>query len=224
MSNKPYLYFRCSSLSHTDFCNIRAKIETFNKSARHQVTPKGSALREGKVMHHDLSFGLYDWERDHIVYGLMPKELTYTKTIEFSEFVIFLRGAYDDLRVIEYHGEKYISFIENFTTSKKYPYQRMLQAKIRQLQLYLYMFKEEIERLGYKLWKRSYVEVYSQKTKQRIKRIPVEYDSNIEQWIKHCAEMFLGLAKMSVAPYAYCRLCPLQVKKLCSYFEMRKYE
>jgi hypothetical protein len=173
-------------------------------------------------MHRDLSFGLYDWERDHIVYGLMPKELTYTRTIEFEEFNVFLRGAYDDLRVYSYHGEKYISFIENFTTTKSYPWNRMLQAKVRQLQLYLYMFKEEVERLGYKLWKRHYVEVYSQKTKQRIKRIPVEYDVNTEDWIKHCGYKFLGLEAMSIAPYEYCKMCPSQVKVKCSYFEMRK--
>jgi hypothetical protein len=83
------------------------------------------------------------------------------------------------------------------------------------------MFKEELEGLGYKLWKRSYVEIYSQKTGLLMKRVPVEYDSNIEKWIIQSVQVFSGLAPMNLAPYAYCRLCPIQVKKDCSYFAVR---
>ena len=222
-SSKPFLYLRCSSLSHVDFCPIRSKAETFSKMAR-TVRPDGSknhAMITGTKMHAEKSFGLYDWERDHIVYGLMPKEHTYTRYLETPNLDIFVRGAYDDLRVIRYHDEKYISFIEMKTTFKKYMWEREIKAAVRQLQLYMWMFKEEVESLGYKLWKRSYVEIYSQKTGLLMKRVPVYYDEHIEDWVINCVEMFQGLAPMIIAPYAYCRICPIQVKKNCSYYAVR---
>jgi len=210
-------------LSHRDFCDKRAKTETFSKMAR-TVRPDGSknhAMITGTKMHAAKSFALYDWERDHIVYGLLPKEHTFTRYLETPELDIFVRGAYDDLRVLRYKGEKYISFIEMKTTFKKYMWAREIEAAKRQLQLYMWMFKEELEGLGYKLWKRSYVEIYSQKTGLLMKRVPVEYDSNIEKWIIQSVQVFSGLAPMNLAPYAYCRLCPIQVKKDCSYFAVR---
>ena len=118
--------------------------------------------------------------------------------------------------------EKLVSFIEVKTTAKKYMWALEIEAAKRQLQIYLWMLKELCEQIGYPLWKRHYLEIFSQNTGVLLKRIAVEYDENIEKWLEGVVLQFLGLAPMTIGPYKYCQLCPKQIKEQCSYYFMRK--
>jgi hypothetical protein len=129
-----------------------------------------------------------------------------------------IRGRLDDLNILLYNGNKYSSLIEVKTTSKKYLWRRELNAAIRQLQLYLWLYKEVLEYLGYPLWKRHYVEEYSQRNGRLIRRVAVEYYDDIEDWIRLAIRKFQGLERMEVPPESYCKICPKNVKVLCDWY------
>ena len=63
---------------------------------------------------------------------------------------------YDDLYIVQENGKKYVSLIELKTTTKKYMWAGEVKAAIRQLQLYQWLLKEELEAIGYPLYKFFY--------------------------------------------------------------------
>lgn len=211
-------YFRVSTLSHVEFCPKRAKLETFNKfKCSNQVS---NPIKEGNRLHKQYSYARTNFDREIIRSRLELFKINRAFQKEIGNIII--RGDYDDFRVILYNLEKYVSFVEVKTTSKKYMWHREIKAAVKQLQLYLWMLKDLLESIGYKLWKRHYVEVYSQQTGELLKRIPVEYNGGIEEWIYDVIDQFNGTAKMSVPPRRYCNLCPKVVKEMCSWNKMMK--
>lgn len=137
---------------------------------------------------------------------------------------IMVLGMYDDVRVIRDIGtnKKYSILIEVKTTSKKYMWGREVKAAVKQLQLYMWLLKEKLEGLGFPLWVRSYVEIYSQKTGYLIKSIPVKYDDGIEDWIRYVVECFKGLKKVSPPSIGVCKTCPVNVKSVCSWYSLMR--
>ena len=221
---KPLFFFRVSTIAHVEICSKRSKIETFNHTLARIPYGKKSALGVGKRLHAQYGQFITDFDREVVKGNLATHKVrgAFQKTLELPECTLVVRGDYDDLRVVTYNLKKMISFIEVKTTAKKYMWNLEVQAAIRQLQIYLWMLKELVEDLGYPLWKRHYLEIFSQNSGFLLKRLPVVYDEHIEEWLTRVAYQFLGLAPMSIAPYKYCILCPKQVKEQCSYYFMRK--
>jgi hypothetical protein len=196
------------------FCPKRSKIESFTELG-HLSAGKGS-IREGNRLHYLYSYWNRDFDRDWIrarlAAGVAEKTL--------DDYIV-VRGKLDDLNVLTYNNIKFVSLIELKTTNKKYMWSREIQAAITQLQLYLWLYNDILDALGFPLWKRSYLLIYSQKTKMLLRRIPVEYDPHIEDFIRSAVNQFLGLERMEIPPLRYCHLCPHPIKTNCSWYAMR---
>jgi hypothetical protein len=213
MSTEPIIYLRVSSLSHSDFCNKRAKIESFTKFSNEYST--GSIVK-GNKLHKQYSYALKSFDRVRCR-KLLGEGQVYTKRIDNVE----IRGMYDDLVIINDKGKKYASLIELKTTGKPYMWTREVQSAIRQLQLYMWLYKDKLEEIGYPLWHSGILEIYSQNSGELLRRITVEEDEHIEDWIRDVVEKFKGLSRVEVPPYKYCRLCPKNVKIKCDWFIKR---
>jgi CRISPR/Cas system-associated exonuclease Cas4 (RecB family) len=208
----PLYFFRVSSLSHSELCTKRSKIELFSKFTNNYST---GAVATGNRFHHQYSLPYKDFDRVRCRAFLGEK--VFSKQIDDIQ----IRGIYDDLKIVRYHDKKYASLIEIKTTAKPYLWTLEIKAAIRQLQLYMWIMKDDLEKIGYPLWKRGYVEIYSQHSGLLIKRIAVEYDYDIEEWVRSIVKQFKGLAKTSPPPYQYCKMCPVQVKKICDWYFLR---
>lgn len=221
--SKPCLYLRVSILSHIVICGKRSKTETFSKN-RGTLPYGNKSVQKGTKLHGQYGYYKTDFERERLIHNLDRYKIkdAFQKTIELPEVIVVVRGKYDDVRVLTSKIGKLCSFIEVKTTSKKYMWSLEVKAAIKQLQIYLWLLKELCELIGYPQWKRHYLEVFSQVTGRLMRRITVEYDENIEEWIKRAVYQYLGLAPMNIAPYAYCKLCPKYVKEDCPYYYMRK--
>ena len=226
VNSKPLFFLRVSSLCHVEICSKRAKIETFNRKLARVPSFKGDAISFGNKAHRNYGRYSTDFDRD-VVRGNLERfkvGRAFERTIEMDECTVVIRGDYDDLRVLYYKAKAYVSFIELKTTSKKYMWSLEVKAAIRQLQIYLWLLEDLVKSIGYDLWKRHYVEEFSQVTGDLIQRVPVEADPNIEEWIKNAIRQFIGLAPMTIGPYQYCKICPFAIKAKCEYFSMRKGE
>jgi len=221
MSQQPIYYFRVSSLSHAEICPKRSKIEVFTKFNNKFVS---GTISKGNKMHYELSHPLVSFDRARCRYLLGITDYNgnatnkvFTKQIDYVQ----IRGQTDNLFILSYHNQKYTVLKEYKTTSKPYMWSLEIKSAIRQLQLYMFVMKDALEKAGYPLWRRGYLEIYSQQTGNLMRRIPVEYDYNIEDWIRNVIDQFRGQSRVRPPPFSYCRLCPKQVKLKCSWFEMR---
>ena len=234
-NSKPVIYLRVSTLSHVEICSKRAKSETFSVSRGTIKYKRGSALDIGKRLHRQYGFYQIDYssdfksmlreeERQRLKDNLASYKVNgaFQKVLELPEVTVVVRGDFDDLRLLESKIGKIVSFIEVKTTGKKYMWSLEVQAAIRQLQIYLWMLKELCEELGYSLNKHHFLEVFSQRTGERLNRIPVEYDEHIEEWITLAVYKLIGLAPMNIAHYKYCIICPKTVKLDCAYYQGRR--
>lgn len=223
MSSKPtspsifYKYYlRVSSLSHIEYCPQRSRIECFTNLGRiRNIDPKG-AIAAGIKAHWMYNKIYRNFDR------LVLKERVPDGVYEKDLDNITIKGQYDEVRIVNYNGKKYSSIIELKTTGKKYMWSREVKAAIKQLQLYMWIMKEHLEEAGFPLWKRGYLEIFSQKNGDLIRRIPVEYDYAIEDWIRDSVKKFQGLSPVRIPPIAYCKLCPKQVKEVCPWYQVRK--
>jgi len=217
---KNKIILRVSSLSHLEYCCKRSKIESFYKlEPLPVINGKGIAIIIGNRLHFQYSFGYKDFDRVLVRHRLGGTKRIFEKTIKVDDIEATIRGKYDDLKIIRYKDKKYTSVIEVKTISKKYMWSREIKSAIKQLEMYMWLMKEELEKLGYPLWRRSYIEVYSQRNGMLIRRIPVIYNNDIEEWIKDAIRKFKGLLPMQVPPRAYCKLCPRNVRGLCSWWK-----
>jgi hypothetical protein len=96
-----------------------------------------------------------------------------------------------------------------------------IASAIMQLQLYMWLMKDELDKQNYPLWKRGYVEIFSQKTGRLLKRVPVEYNNEIEKWILSVRDSFLGLEKVKVPSLRICKYCPRNIKQVCDWYAER---
>jgi CRISPR/Cas system-associated exonuclease Cas4 (RecB family) len=174
------------------------------------------AVATGNKFHKQYSRPNKDFDRVR-VRALLGENKVFSKQVDDC----VIRGMYDDLNVILIDGKKYTSLIELKTTNKPYLWSLDLQAAIKQLQLYMYLLKDELERIEFPLWSTGYVEIYSQRTGTLMKRVPVEYDYEIEDWIRKVINQFKGLEKVSPPPFYYCKKCYPEIKKRCDWFAIR---
>ena len=181
------------------------------------------AMVKGTEMHASYNSWAKSFDRLKVLYDLKHKyQLPYTRGFITPEYSIQIRGLFDDLRVIRdaRSNEKFVSFIELKTISKKHMWIAEVNSAIFQLELYLWIMRPYIERLGYKLWKRHYVEIYSQRTGRLIKRIVVYEEPDMQKRIEHIIRSFQGLEKMQVpSKSSVCRICPRAIKSECSWYK-----
>jgi hypothetical protein len=85
----------------------------------------------------------------------------------------------------------------------------------------MYLLKENLEELEFPLAPYSYVEIYSQRNGSLIKRIPVPYNNDIEEWISHVVNKVNGLERVEIPPYEYCKHCPSHVRERCDWYSLR---
>ena len=210
---------RVSSLSHDEFCTKRSKIEVFLPFSKGKSNPNGP-VATGNRMHGQFSYIGVDFDSNLVLKRL--EKFLVRRSFQKQLDNIVVRGLFDNLRVITYNGQKYCVLSELKTIIKKKLWFRELKAAIRQLQLYMWLVKDYLDVIGYPLWKRGYLDIYSQRTGNLIKRIPVEYDPNIEEWIRDVVNKYKGLASFQLPPFYYCKRCPIQVKSRCSYYQVRR--
>jgi len=220
LSTQNKIYLRVSSLSHAEFCDKRSKIESFNVlNPFKSDIPTLKSIVYGNKMHEQYNYMNKGFDTS-IILGNLEKYLV-RGALQKQIDNIVLRGIFDSIRVITVNGKKYSVLLELKTIQKKYLWSREILSGIKQLQLYMYMLKEILEELGYPLWKRGYLEIYSQHTGYMIRRIPVEYDVNIEEWVREVVRKFKGLSRMNVPHYAYCKRCPEQIRSKCDWYYLR---
>lgn len=207
----PLYFFGVSKLSHFDFCPKRSKIELFGRANRIEGTSKGPVYW-GNKLHFLYSYPYKSFDRILLLSKIPAK-------LQKQLGIVMVKGVLDDLRVIRNVRDnlKFTVLIEVKTTSKKYMWGREIKAAVRQLQLYMWLLRDLLKALGFPLWKRGYVEIYSQKTGIRMRRIPVGYDEQIEEWILNVVDCFKGLKRVSAPYLRACKFCPRNVRSVCDW-------
>lgn len=215
---------RVSDLSKFILCPKRSKIEGLRQINRNQPRTTG-VMAKGTQMHSEYSVPYKSFDRRLLRYRL---EDTYgrvfTRDLEKDQ----IRGIPDDYRVLMKNSTqrpsltKVVSIIEVKTTSKKKLWRVEEDVAVLQLLIYCWLMRPLLENLGYKIHTRHYVEIYSQKTKKLIKRIPIDIQSEkyMEEYIKGIIEVWYGLRKMTLPPRWICKKCPRVIKEKCGYWKV----
>ena len=218
--------FNVSTLSLSEFCFIRSKIKLLNPDESFTTTTK--AMRTGTKLHQIYSTPYKSFNRMLVKNRLRRYSVRkhgmdiFSKDIKTKKYIIRVNGAFDDLRIISVNNKKYTVLIEVYTVSKKRIWTHEIKMKVRQLQLYMWLLKDLLDKIGFPLWIRGYVEIYSQKTGTLIKAVPVYYDNNIEEWIKYIVECYEGLRAVRIPDKKICTRCPSNIRKKCSWYIIRK--
>jgi len=217
------IYLRVSGLATYLFCPKRSKIQLFNNPEIHGK--ERGAVVKGIKLHQQYECMMYNMGFDRT---LVKYKLGWTPLKVFEKQVpntnIVIRGKPDDLRTIinKRDGKKYTVLLELKTTSRKM-IRREIYCAMKQLQLYMWLLKDKLEEIGFPLWKYGVVEVYSQRTGELLKRYSVEYDDDIEEWIKHVVKTFTGEESLNIPEnIKYCKKCPKAIKNLCNWYEVMK--
>jgi CRISPR/Cas system-associated exonuclease Cas4 (RecB family) len=214
-ASSPFFKFRVSTLSHYCFCAKRCKLETFQKFSFYNQSDycfNPSSISRGNRMHYQYSYPLKSFDRQ-LFLSQLPEVL------QGQVDNIIVRGKLDDVRVLfnPDSQERFVSIIELKTTSKPRMWNVEIESAIFQLQLYIWLVKK-LMRPCWKLHKRHYLEIYSQRTGQLMKRIPVEEDPNIEDKIRYIVRAFQGLEKVQFPHRSTCRLCPKFIRSNCDWY------
>lgn len=225
-----FIYLRISSICRAEACVKASKILTFDSNKLSFKSGKSSthSIAVGNKFHslysnYMLAYKSFDGERVKALLNSKVSKSTrghpvFTKTIDDK---IIVAGMFDSLMVLSDNGKKYTVLLELKSTTKKMLYAGELRSAIKQLQLYMWLMKERLEQIGYPLFRLAYLEVVSQKDGKFIKRIPVEYDPDIEDWIRNLVKIYNGQEQMRVPPYKYCKECYSQVRSICDWYRSR---
>ena len=179
------------------------------------------AMVKGTEMHESYNSWAKSFDRMQVLYDLKySAKLPYTRGFITPEYSIQMRGLFDDIRVIRdvHTNQKFVSFVELKTTSKRTMWRCEIDSAILQLQVYLWIMRPYIERLGWRMHSRHYVEIFSQKTGKLIKRITVYEDPDMIERICYILRAFQGLEKVTYPHKSTCLICPKYIKKECDWF------
>lgn len=176
----------------------------------------GKAIATGNAMHFEYSVPYKSFDRRIIRFQLdqMKRDNAFERQVDN----ILVRGQFDDLRVLwnPRTKGKTISFVEVKTTGKDRMWFVEEASAIFQLQLYIWVMKPYLEKLGYKLNSRHYLEIYSQKSNRLLKRVMVTDDLTIEDRIRYIVNSWRGLEKVTFPHQSTCKICPC--KKECDWY------
>lgn len=219
---------RVSDLAQFASCPKRSKLQGLRQTGKVNRT---KALRKGTDMHFKYSVPFKSFDRRLLRYKLKWDVEGHVFTRELDD--IEIRGIPDDYRVLCHYGkfkqllEKTVSIIEVKTTSMERLWKNEEDVAVLQLQIYVWLMQPYVEKLGYKLHNRHYVEIYSQKDGHLIKRILVRALPNTEKKIQYIIDAWRGVNPMTYPPSWVCKKCPKSIKENCSrykyYVESKKY-
>lgn len=215
--------FKVSQFCHYAFCPKRCKIELFNQLINSWDGQTNKAMVKGTEMHSSYNSWAKSFDRMQILYDLKySAKLPYTRGFITPEYSVQMRGLFDDIRVIRdtHSNEKLVSFVELKTTSKQRMWSCEVDSAILQLQIYLWIMRPYIERLGWQMHSRHYVEIFSQRSGRLIKRITVYEDPDMQERICYILRAFQGLEKVQFpSKSSVCRICPKYIKSECDWFQ-----
>ncbi len=208
--SSPFLYVKVSALAYASVCSRSSRIRNESRFTRYGNLDN-SPKKIGIEMHDTYSSYYKSFDRRYLRYQLIDR---YGNVIERITRNIVVRGKFDDLRVlIKFPSlDKVVSIIEVKTTSRKDLYWYEKEASKFQLQIYIWILKPLIERLGYKLHSRHYVEIYSQSNKRLIERIPVYEEPDMDRIICNIIDSWYGLERSRYPPVDVCKKCPVKEK------------
>lgn len=223
--------FRVSDLAWFVSCPNRSRLQALRKVGK----PKyGNPLKIGKEMHWEYSCPYKSFDRRKVRYDLKYGRDDPAFTREVDGHVI--AGVYDDLRVLSVYSrgklvKKVVSFIEVKTTSRSSLWIDQEKVAIFQLQIYLWLLKPYLKKLGYELHSRHYVEAYSQRDGRMMKRIVVRENIYIPFIFKEMFKEWKGRGNPLYStggmppnhpPKWVCKNCPKYVKKECERWQERQ--
>jgi CRISPR/Cas system-associated exonuclease Cas4 (RecB family) len=204
-----FIRVRISDLAQYKFCPKRSKLQRFR-----EFTQSGNKfMAKGNTMHWQYSCPYKSFDRRKLRYKLEQITHVFTRNIDNWE----IRGIPDDFKVLfnPRTQEKWVSIVEIKTTNHTRLWNNEENAAIFQLQLYVWLLEPYLTRLGYKLWRRHYVEIYSQKDGKLLRRIPVEPLSNVEDTLRYIFRSYQGLEKWRYPEEWVCKRCPKNIKLNC---------
>ena len=209
------LRVRVSSLARAASCQRRARIEGLRLVKENQGS---NYMAKGNKMHKQFSFPYGSGERRFFrsqLYGKYGQ--VFTRTLDDIE----LAGRPDDFKVEVKDGKFLVSIIEVKTTSKPRLWFDEINMARLQLQLYIYLMEPYIKGLEteehYEIGNDHEILVYSQKTGQLIKRVPVVEDWEITEKIKHVIKSWRE-GPLTYPPRWICKGCPKVIKNRCGRF------
>ena len=204
---------------------MRMKLEFYNQLTYSSGQTSNKSMVKGIEIHSEKNSWAKSHDRLKVLYQLKYGfKLPYTRSIGNIE----VRGVFDNLRVVwnPKTKQKYVSFVEYKTTSR-IMWRPEIEASLFQLETYIWIMKPYIEKLGWKLHSRHYLEIYSQKTGELMKRIMVETpnDIDMEEGIEYIIRVLRGQEAMGMPYKSICRICPKYCKCNCDYYkETKNYE
>ena len=210
-------FFKVSQLAHYSFCPHRCRVELFNL-AKPYSNGGNKAMVTGTEMHKSYNSWAKSFDRMKLLYQLKYQcKLPYTRRLDNIE----VRGIFDDIRVIRdsHTNEKFVSFVELKTTAKKRMWNCEVESAKFQLCLYIWVLSPILSKLGWKLGKHHFLEIYSQQTHKLIRRIVVTEDKSIEDRIRYIIRSFQGIEPIRYPPDYTCKICPKNVKEVCNKYQ-----
>ena len=175
----------------------------------------------GTQLHKQFSLPYQSFDRVKTRYDLMKDGEVKTREVDG----VTISGILDDLRVLfnPRTQQKFICLVEMKTTGKPHLWSNEIEKAKFQLQLYLFLYKPLLEKMGYKLHCRHYVEVWSQVNGKLIERVVVYEDPEIEEKIRYIFDSFRGLQPMTYPPQWVCKRCIKAVRDECERFQNGKH-
>ena len=214
-ASSTFFYFRVSQLAHFAMCAKRSKLELFNQVYKVPVGSK--SIVRGNRMHKIYNTPYKSFNRQYLLYKLI--QLNKYMVFERQVDNIVVRGSFDDVNVTYKDGKQAVSLVEVKTTGKPRLWSPELKCAIRQLQLYIWLMKPVLEKLGYVLSSVHSLEVYSQNSGALLKKIDVYEDLEMETWIRMVVKSFQGLERVTIPERWVCKVCPRQVREACNWYE-----
>jgi len=206
-------------------CPRRVRIEIEGNIKYTEYCRNNGFMKNGTIMHRDLSSWARNFDRLKLRYDLLHTlGDVFTKSIMVENEQYVISGIPDDYRVIRdvKTNKKYVSILEFKTTFKKRMWSNEIEMAKLQLMLYIWIMRPYIEQLGYTLWKRHWLEIYSQKSKRLIRRVPVYEDIEMDKRVKYMIEALLGLHPITLPPEYLCKHCPEPIKDVCGRYGSSK--
>jgi len=240
---KSFFHIRVCDLAQSASCPKRAKIQ-YKGIAQKYVS---GAMAKGTEMHREYSVPYKSFDRRVLVYRLMNQYgRVHKRVLETDDKIIELAGVPDDYRVLNHwssgklgnhsinlstdqissdrkHGmrlvKKTVALIEVKTTRKKRLWSNEVASAAFQLQLYVWLLRPHLERFGYEIHNRHYLEMYSQYDGRLLRRLVVQglATSTIEGMISDAIDSFRGLKPMSIPPRHVCKRCPKNIREVCDW-------
>jgi len=210
---------RTSWIARAKWCNYESKIRATTAWIRRKLKPIEEKLKEGYLTHQRLEAGRVSKETEQLMNAIRESEPIYRKIHGVRVY------AHPDRIVVTKKG---VMFIEYKTTKLK-PTNFQIYPAQMQLEIYLYVFKPLLKKLGFKLAPKHKILFYTRgKKPRRLAQVFVSLDeTRLLDEIKFIFDMWRGKAKPIPPAIWKCRLCRKQnplYYKVCPWYARLKRE